>query len=362
MTKNLEVIFGKKTTPFYIYSPPFIQESAGIRALHYLCHSLNTIGYQAWIVPNGGTPKGDFTNPWLLTPVLNEFIANRHFAEGLTPVVIYPETTIGNPLGAQIVARWLLNYAGALGGSRKFAEDEFCFAYSKVIADSYDEGLPVLFLPTLDYREIESRTIAQGDSTGDKKALVYAGKYRAFVGRPKLPTWAKGIETHEIWREGKRKQSRTEVLELLQGAPVLFAFENTALITEAIMLGTPVVLVRSKFFNELIAKHELSSFGCEWSDNENAIADAKKTLANAKRFYFEALERFPVELSSWAEQLSKIALASDYLAPVQLSSASLKSRQRVQIAVAILRTQGPVTLARETWKFLIRPFRQRHDG
>ncbi|MFC6806047.1 hypothetical protein ACFQE2_10095 [Methylophaga thalassica] len=36
--------------PFYIYAPDFSQKSAGIRALHYLCHGLNEMGREAYLV------------------------------------------------------------------------------------------------------------------------------------------------------------------------------------------------------------------------------------------------------------------------------------------------------------------------
>ncbi len=41
--------FGTQRSPYYIYAPDYRQSSAGIRALHYLCHFLNECGHEAYI-------------------------------------------------------------------------------------------------------------------------------------------------------------------------------------------------------------------------------------------------------------------------------------------------------------------------
>ena len=61
--------------PYYIVSPNFIQKSAGPRTLHYLCHTLNELGYEAYIT-------SEICNPWLRTPKLTQEIKETHKKTG----------------------------------------------------------------------------------------------------------------------------------------------------------------------------------------------------------------------------------------------------------------------------------------
>ena len=50
-------------------------------------------------------------------------------------------------------------------------------------------------------------------------------------------------------------------------ASVLHCFENSSIITEAVLSGTPVILVRSEFFKEVIAEQELGWSGMGYYDD-----------------------------------------------------------------------------------------------
>jgi hypothetical protein len=68
---KLESLYGSSNHVYYIYSPRWISSSAGIRALHFLCHSINRMGHTAYLVlsegSSGGLPR---INPELQTPIL----------------------------------------------------------------------------------------------------------------------------------------------------------------------------------------------------------------------------------------------------------------------------------------------------
>jgi hypothetical protein len=360
--EKLAQLYGIKKHPIYIYAPAYLEVSAGIRALHFLCHTLNQTGHLAWLVVHGMASSGTpLVNPNLNTPVLSSELRDLHFESGVVPIVIYPETIPGNPLKAQIVVRWVLNYPGVLGGPEKFHESERLIAYSKDIATTLEKDTPVLFLPPLDIREIYN---AKKSSTGGERTdriLMYAGKYRGFVGNPILPRWFSG-EITEIWREGANKQSRENVLELLATSSCLFIFENSTLITESVLLGTPVILVRSTFFDSLIAERELGSDGTAWSDVDNPVTFALSTIENAESRYLESVERFFVELAREVEIWQKIASKSDYLSPIYLPNfLKLISRHRISLAIQVLRSQGLFTLLRIIKSFIKRriPFKRK---
>ena len=93
--------------PYYIFSPPYSEKSAGIRVLHYLCNILNLCGYEAYI----NTPV---INPHLWTPTMSNEVIERHFSGGKKPIVIYPEVVVGAPLNMGVAVRYFLNEAGKI--------------------------------------------------------------------------------------------------------------------------------------------------------------------------------------------------------------------------------------------------------
>jgi len=290
----------------------------------------------------------------LNTPILNSEIRDLHFKNGEVPIVIYSETIPGNPLQAQVVVRWILNYPGALGGPKDFPVGERLIAYSKDISRVLGKKAPVLFLPPLDIREVYKAKESSRNIPRTNRVLLYAGKYRGFVGNPILPRWAPN-EITEIWREGPAKQSREEVLELLATSSCLFIFENSTLITESVLLGTPVILIRSTFFDSLIAEDELGSNGTAWSDLENPIELARSTIEGAHVRYLESLDQFFSDLKKETMIWQEIAGKSDYLSPIYLPNFRiLVSRHRISLAIQILKSQGFLTFFRVVKSFIRR--------
>jgi hypothetical protein len=238
--------------------------------------------------------------------------------------------------------RWVLNYPGILGGPEKFHETEHLIAYSKDIATKLEKEISVLFLPPIDIREIYKFKKSSADIERTDRILLYAGKYRGFVGNPILPRWVSG-EITEIWREGAKKQSRENVLELLATSSCLFIFENSTLITEAV------------FFDSLIAEYELGSGGVSWSDAENPIDSALFTIENVESRYLESVDRFFVALEREVIIWQEIASKSDYLSPVYLPNfLKLVSRHRISLAIQVFRSQGLFVLLRIMKSFIKR--------
>jgi hypothetical protein len=353
--EKLAQLYGIKRHPIYIYAPAWIEGSAGIRALHFLCHSLNQTGQLAWLIIHGATiPTTQLVSPELNTPILTSAVRDLHFRNGVAPIVIYPETIPGNPLKAQVVVRWVLNYPGALGGPKNFHENEHVIAYSSDIAFSMEKVPQVLFLPPLDIREIYRARHASFGKDRTDRVLLYAGKYRTFVGNPILPKWAPKQVT-EIWKEGPNRQPREEVLELLATSSCLFVFENSTIITEAVLLGTPVILVRSTFFDSLIAIQELGQDGLAWSDQANPLDEAIASIKNVESKYLSTIKRYFMDLEKQVLIWQDIASSSDYLSPINLPNYStLLSRHRFSLAMQILKSQGLLTLLRVVKSFITR--------
>jgi hypothetical protein len=319
---------------FYIYTPAIRLNSAGIRVLHYLCDALNECGQEAWLVLHNPKEHINPVDPRLNTPIISQEQVDKHLADGRTPTVIYSETVPGNPLKAKRVIRYLLHFPGALGGTKQFNTDEWLIAYSKKIMDSIDKCAESLFLPAIKTSELP--LVSKKDPN---LHLMYAGKYRAFIGEPANPT---GLDLLEIHRDGPKRQSRTEVLELLSRASSIYVWENSSIATEAVLLGTVCVFVPNPFLGELIADHELGRNGFATSLDPAEIERARKTLSDAKPQYEKAQQEFRRQL----EHIIKIHQKWSANLPTQekmkipVISYTI-NRHRVRLFFAMLRHEGP---------------------
>ena len=265
MTEHLSKILDLNIEKvYYVYSPSWVDWSAGIKALHLLVHHLNLSQNNAFLVLHDSKSGGkNDTNPKLLTPVLSPEILKQHRDLNFLVVAIYPESISGNPLNAPVVIRWLLNYPKLLGGVEEFP-GELVISYSEAISENYCKQFgiypSVLFIPAVDLEEI---SLFRKGANLNGKELVYAEKYLSLGGKIALTS-----DQILLTRFKKNSPKRTKLLELISQTPLLHAYENTTCITEAVLMGKPVLCHRNEFFQELIASKELSNSGISWEKDQ----------------------------------------------------------------------------------------------
>ena len=252
---------------YWIYAPPYSQLSAGIKALYMLRDALMEAGQIAEIVPMAILPFPSIEND---------------------DIVIYPEIVGGNPLNARNVVRWLLYYHGRYRNTGHYPGTDMIYGYTKRIAKHYGTD-KILFLPTVD----DSLFVPPSVDNKREGYCFYANKYRKFY--RKVPQDC-GIE---ITNPG---QSREEIIRLLQGSEALFIYEDTALGTEALLCGCPVVCVPNENFTENAAAEELFC-GVAWGIEE--LSKAKVTVAQARGQYARLKEQFKDQLQEFIRETSK---------------------------------------------------------
>lgn len=137
------------SVPFVIYVSSYDENSGGCIALHKLCHVLNAIGVPAFIFPE--VMPGQELDGWLGNhgeAAFDQLVSKRfRLNESLNCpvlsggalaqirstaeiVVVYPEVTKGNPLGAQNVVRWLLHDLGFHTGEIHISRGDFLVRYN----------------------------------------------------------------------------------------------------------------------------------------------------------------------------------------------------------------------------------------
>lgn len=277
--------FNSLNAPYYIYGLDYRQQSAGVRVLHYLCHTLNELGEEAYIFAN-------VTSPYLRTPQLSEEVMLRHASIGRQPIAVYPEIVPGNPMQAPVVARWLLNKPGHIGGDLVHHPDELLFTYQQKYAPEGAETHP-LYIPAVNSRIFNDWE--QPYLNRRQGACYYAHKYLFFGG--KLTHHAQGATS--LCQDIPR--SHEEIAGILRRSEVLYAYEPSAIVSEALQCGCPVVMVPSEYLTQNYSYSELTGPGVEIGMDEQALARAQATLKNlnVQRQHIHAritVERF-VELT-----------------------------------------------------------------
>ena len=351
-SESLRKLYGPIRNPFYVYTPRWIDSSAGIKALHLLCHALNEIGEMAFLViceeAHENRPR---VNGLLKTPVLTQEIAQSHFNARLTPITIYSETVPGNPISSPYTVRFIGNYLGLLGGPVDFARDEFILAYSEKISKHTATKLNREDVFTLFFHAIDPRPFEDADEKEDF-LLLYAAKYRIFN---KVPHFESNSKVIEILRDGPHAQSRDEVLYLLKKARGLVTFENSAIAMEAILSGTPAILIKNEFFSEAIADVEARGLGYRWGYSEENLEEAKSELEIAREVYsqtaddfFDTLIRFvdQVQIESTKREYKKVVIVPNYSHTI--------NNHRIRMAIMILGNQGVVQLLKVIKAFAAR--------
>lgn len=219
--------------PFYIFAPDYRETSGGIRVLHYLCHILNELGEEAYILNAKEVSKT------LRTPQLTFAKLEEHYAAGRNPVTVYPEIIHANPASTPVVVRWLLNVPGHLGKPIEFEEKDLIFFYEAWCLPKGKEGLPLFIHPVVD--AVFNNADNPEDSNREFECY-YANKYH--LGRkPILP------EHRNLISLGQEiKRTPEEIAGILRKAKVLYCYEPSGIISEAQACGCPVLLIQSHYF------------------------------------------------------------------------------------------------------------------
>lgn len=135
---------------FIVYAPRFNENSGGSIVLHRLVDLLNRSGHRAFLWPNR-RPRNHLrasvvnkfalwrwqwrewrkpfvTHPSFITPVATD-------ADLDGSIVVYPETTRGNPLESPRVVRWLLHKPGFHKHHNDFGPDDRFFFFQRAFND-----------------------------------------------------------------------------------------------------------------------------------------------------------------------------------------------------------------------------------
>jgi hypothetical protein len=143
---------------FIIMAPSFNELSGGAITLHLLCHRLNEAGETALLWPLERSLPRWRGNPRRVLGALRYSLTGGAQRYSIGPfknsiarrsdlrdaIVVYPEITSGNPLGAKHVVRWLLYKPGAFTGKTNYGQDDLYFfalhSYASEVPEAYSDN------------------------------------------------------------------------------------------------------------------------------------------------------------------------------------------------------------------------------
>lgn len=100
---------------FVVAAPTWFPSSGGITILHKLVHTLNELGYDAYLSPSGPSgiawhpPNAEFHSPEKYNKI--KLLTQEVYDNLQDAIVVYPETWYGNYLNAPNVVRWIMGAA-----------------------------------------------------------------------------------------------------------------------------------------------------------------------------------------------------------------------------------------------------------
>lgn len=259
--------FRSKHRPYYIVTAEWNQKSAGTRVTFHLCHILNELGYEAYVVAQNSAKN-------LRTPLLTREIMQRHKEEGRKAISVYTDLMWGNTLETDIVVKWMTNRE-KLYSNAPHDYEALYFYYIKAYSDH--KYANILTIPSVD------RTIFNNDGVDNSKRDGFA--YFAY----KYLREGKGILPEALTSRGISlckdvHLSSNEIADILRGVKALYVYEDTVLIDEAIMCGCPVVIAKTAFIAGMERQFEPY---CKVIHEHEIDADTDTTPSHVLTDYYE---------------------------------------------------------------------------
>lgn len=288
-------LYAARPNPYYVVAPDYRHNSAGIRVMHMLCDALIRSGYEAYI-------SASVVSSNLMTPRLTAEIMGLHRAQGMEPVAVYPEVTNGNPLDANVVARYLLNTPGFIGGDGVFDATDMIFGYTQSLLLPGVDPENVMFLNPVDLSLFRAPSDPVTRVAG--RVCYYQGRQGTGIDKSILPDNAVEIT-------GTFPPTRDALAEIFQSCEFFYSSATSALSAEAAACGCIGVVIPGESAPLNFSLEESGNYGVAWGLAPEEIQRARETLpllrANLEQHevdYWQALDHF-IDVTQRAAQTFK---------------------------------------------------------
>lgn len=287
-------LFAQRPSPYYIMSPDYRRNSAGIRVLHMLCDALVRSGHEAYI-------SSAVLNPRLMTPRLTNDVTALHKAQKIEPIVIYPEVVDGNPMGGNVVVRYLLNQPGFLRAISPYPEDDILFSYTRELLQPGMAQDRVLYMPAVDISIFCPPTDPAQRISG--KVCYYQGRQGKALIDPAL------LAEDSIEITPASPGSWEELAAVFQQCEFFYCSEPSGLAAEAALCGCVAVVIPSQYAPRPLSNYENNSYGVAWGNTAQAIETARQTAPLLRQSLMKHQENFWASLDHFIAVTQEAARA-----------------------------------------------------
>ncbi|XAH23043.1 glycosyltransferase [Xylophilus sp. GW821-FHT01B05] len=316
---NSRLYRARKPQPYYIYAPDYADSSSGIAVLHYLCHALNLEGCDAFIA------LGSVVKHGLKTPLLTEADKEAHRRAGRMPIAVYPEIVTGNPLGADVCVRYMLNREGFLNGNRLEAGPADLFFYFS--PEFAEPGTPPAQMELLTLPPNDMALFAPDPANPRGRKFLYLHRFaQERVDFTHLPP---DIEI----LSNRTPVPLAELARLLQSADVLYSYERSATCTKAMLCGCPVVYLREGGLTTLPGQHLYGDCGAAMIDTPGGLEHARASVDRIRGFharleevFWQQLERFVTLTQARADAVAPVLHWAQSRLPSQAQGRLMEAR------------------------------------
>jgi hypothetical protein len=297
--------------PYYIVAPRYTRTSAGVRVLYRLADSINKLGGTAFIFLRPSFNFDLAASPMDIAPFLSKKVVDYHFENGITPIVIYPETFNISKFNPPVRVRYLLNFNEFLFHNDSIEMDDYLLFYSRAISDLTQIAGKLhktLNIPVSD----ASFFCPPTDSVIRSGGVFYAGKFKYHFGGKTLPITDGMIE---ITRDQPNSQTSEQIRDLFQKSEFFYSYEDTALMLEAILCGCPTILIPNEYYQRSLGIGELKGLGVAWGYTPEHLRHAQNTVLAAREQHLCRLDEFRTQIQEFLEDTQAIALRKRYEVP-----------------------------------------------
>jgi hypothetical protein len=259
---------------YIVYAFPFNEKAGGTIYSHMLVHTLNQMGEKAALWPARPSLRYPslrnwlmrewqfFSKPFFVNPELDTPLASRSEL-GERSVVVYPEITLGNPLRARNVVRWLL-FDPRLHTHYRFGPSEMFFSAGESCdIPDLTGGAPELHMWTVN-------RVYRNENRPDRKGVCYL--LRKGKNKPRIPETE--VES-AIQVDGL---GHAELNEIFNQCDTFYSYDEFSMYSQyAAMCGCTSIVIPGVFSSreEWIRNHKPGRFGIAYGTSAEEIEHSK---------------------------------------------------------------------------------------
>lgn len=257
---------------YVIYAPAFDPNSGGAIFLHELVNALRNLGEDAtiwpWWIPRRNLvarvkatlrrPSSLWRQPKFATSLMLDTPLASESSLRTDTIVVYPEVTLGNPLMARNVVRWLL-YRPGLRDPFQFEDNEMFFRAGEMSdLPELTGGAPDLFVWRINH-------VYRNEERVDRKGACYI--LRKGADKPRIPETANAIPIDGL--------SHEEIAEIFNRSEKFYSYDEATFYSQyAAICGCTSIVIPGLYASrdEWVANHPIARFGVAYGADDIAHA------------------------------------------------------------------------------------------